>query len=103
MRVTVWNFGLILKSDRLKFSCPEVTAQTNWKKKDSSSFLARTQQMKSHGLFVYHSPPKFLCISIKVFSFAYHAFTCMYLTLVSGSNSQFFADPAIHLCWRNIR
>ncbi len=27
------------------------------KKKDSSSFLATTQSMKSHGLFAYSSPP----------------------------------------------
>ena len=50
-----------------------VIAKPNRKKKDSSFFLARIQPMKSHGLFVYYSPPNFLFLSINEFSFPYHA------------------------------
>lgn len=37
------------------------------KKKDLSSFLVKTQPMKSHGLFV-DCPPSFLFPSVKAFS-----------------------------------
>ena len=43
--------------------------EPNRKKKDFSSFLAKTQPMKSHGLFVYFSASNFLFLSIKAFSF----------------------------------
>ena len=68
MWVTVWNFGLILKSDRLKFSCPEMTAEHNRKKKESSSFMAKTQPMKNHEIC--------LLWAVKVFSFLCCAGTC---------------------------
>ena len=47
-------------------SCPMKTAEPTKKKKDSSSFLARTHSMRIHGLF---SLPNFLFLAIKVFSF----------------------------------
>ena len=47
---------------------PVMTAEPNRKKKDSSSFLARTQPIKSHGRLVNYNSPNFLFLSIKVFS-----------------------------------
>ena len=40
-----------------EFPCPVQLAETNRKKKDSSSFLVRTQPMKSHGHLVYTALP----------------------------------------------
>ena len=72
------------------------------KKKDSFSFLSRTQPMKSHGLFVYYSLPNFLFTSIKVF-FNCLAGTCTRLTMVADPELQFSTDPKqTHLGWRNI-
>ena len=48
-----------------------------------SSFLARTQLMKSHGPNVYSSPPNFLFPSIKEFSFPCCGGNCMWLTVVA--------------------
>ena len=42
-----------------------------------SSFLARSQPVKSHGLFIYHSPPHFHFPSMKAFPFLCHLGTCM--------------------------
>ena len=36
---------------------PEMIREPNGEKKDSSCFLARTQSMESHGLYVFYSPP----------------------------------------------
>ena len=47
--------------------------EPNRKKKDSISFLARTQPMKSHGIFVYQSLPNLLFISVKALSFPCYA------------------------------
>ena len=55
---------------------------------DSSSFLARTQPMKSHGLFVYCSPPCFCFPLLKpVPSFA------QWLAMAGDPKLQSFADP----------
>ena len=61
---------------------PIPVVEPNWKKK-SSSFLARAQPMKGHGLLVYYSPPNFLFLSIKAFSFPCPLGTCMCLTMVA--------------------
>lgn len=53
-----------------ELSCSVKIAEPYRKKKDSSSFLTRTQPTKSHGL-VYYSPPNFLFSSMKVLSFPY--------------------------------
>ena len=53
------NLNLIWKTRRM-------IAEPNRKKKDASFFLARTQPIKSHGLFAYYSPPNFLFPVIKV-------------------------------------
>ena len=44
--------------------CPVIIAETN-REKDSSSFLARTQPMKSHRLFACCSLPNFIFSSKK--------------------------------------
>ena len=48
-------------------SCSETTAEPTGRRK--TPFLTRTQPMKSHGLFVYYSPPNFLFLSVKASSF----------------------------------
>ena len=48
-----------------KLACSAVITESNRKKKDTSSFLAKTQLMKSHGLFVYSRPSSFLFICIE--------------------------------------
>ena len=59
--------------------------------------------MKSHGLFVYHSLPKFLFSCIKVFSFLFCARTCTWPAKVAHHELYFFvAFQETHLCWRNI-
>ena len=64
------NLNLIeLGAQKGELSCPEMIAEPNRKKKDSPSFLVRTQPMKSHGLFVHYCPPNLLFPSIKGFSF----------------------------------
>ena len=45
----------VRRPERGELSHPETITEP--KKKDSSSFLVRTQPIKSHGLFVYSSPP----------------------------------------------
>ena len=81
----------------------EKIAKLKKKRKDSYSFLARTQPMKSHGLFVYHSLPKFLFSCIKVFSFLFCARTCTWPAKVAHHELYFFvAFQETHLCWRNI-
>ena len=42
-----------MRNQKEKLSCPVTIAEFNRKKKDSSSYLARTQSVKSHGVFVY--------------------------------------------------
>ena len=42
-----------MRNQKEKLSCPVTIAEFNRKKKDSSSYLARTQPMKRHGFFVY--------------------------------------------------
>ena len=77
--------------------------EPNKKKKVSSSFLKRTQPMKSHRLFVYYSPLNYLSPSMKVFSFPSFAGICMWFTIVADPKLQFSADSEeTHLCWRNI-
>ena len=49
-----------------KLSHPVIVGEPVWRKKDSSSFLARTQPMKSHRSFVDHSPLNFPFPSMKV-------------------------------------
>jgi len=52
-----------------EFSCLETRAKPKRKKKDSSSFLARTQPLKSHGLYTLYNLPNFVFPSIKCFYF----------------------------------
>ena len=49
--------------------------------------------MKGHGLFVYCSPPNFLFLSIKVFSFLCWVGTCIQLTMIADPELQFSDDP----------
>ena len=42
-----------MRNQKEKLSCPVTIPEFNRKKKDSSSYLARTQPMKRHGFFVY--------------------------------------------------
>lgn len=52
-----------------KLSHPEMIAEPNRKRKDSSFNLAKIQPMESHGLFVDYSPLKLCFFFIKAFSF----------------------------------
>ena len=52
-----------LVGQKRELSHPVTVAKPN-REKDSSSFLARTQPMKIHELFVYYSLPNFLFPSI---------------------------------------
>lgn len=78
------------------------------KKKDSSSFLARAQSLKSHGLYAFYNPPNFVFPSIKCFCFV--LFPHALQTLAYGSlwwqtlncNSLLTPDKPI-FCWGNIR
>ena len=73
------------------------------KRKDSYSFLARNQTMKSHGLFVYYSLPNFLFSCIKIFSFPFCARTCIWPAKVTDHDFHFSAAfQETHLCCRNI-
>lgn len=75
-------------------------AETN-RKKDSSSFLARTQTMKSHKLFIYYGPPNSLFLSIKVFSFSSIGGTCMCLTMAADPEFQFSWNSWQCLCFKS--
>ena len=74
-------------------SCPVTIVEPSRKKKGSSSFMARVEPMKSHGLFIYSSPPNFLFPSMKASFFLCHVGTCTWLTMVADPESQFSADP----------
>ena len=50
--------------------------------------------MKSHGLFVYHSPPSLLFSSIKVFSFLCPAGTCTWLPWLQTPNCSSLLIPS---------
>ena len=60
--------------------------------KEDSSFLAKTQSMKSHGLFVYYIAPNFLFLPIKAFSFLCGVVTCTWLAMVADHKLQFSAN-----------
>ena len=57
-----------LGDQKWELSYPVRIIEHNTKKKDSSSFLARTQPMKSHGFFVYYSHSNLIFLPIKLFS-----------------------------------
>ena len=59
--------------------------------------------MKGHGLIVSYSPPNFLFLSIKAFSFPCYVETSAWLTMVVDLELQFSADPNKPIFnWRNI-
>ena len=62
--------------------------------KDYSSYLAKSQPVKSHGL-VHKSFPNFLFLLIELFSFLWHAETCMWLTMNTDHKLQFSDDPEV--------
>ena len=61
-------------------------AGPNRKKNDSSSFLMKTQPMKSYELFVYYSPPDFLFLAIIIFLFPCCEGTYTWLTMATDPN-----------------
>lgn len=74
------------------------------KKKDSSSFLARAQPLKSHGLHAFYNLPNFVFPCIKCFCFVSScpSDTCIWLTMVADFKLQFSADPEKPIfCWGN--
>ena len=87
----------------------EVTtiAECSRKKKDSSSFLARTQPLKSHGLCFLR--PSQLCfplykVLLLCFVSSCSSDTCVWLTMLADIKLQFSVDPRQTLfCWGNIR
>ena len=70
---------------------PPMTVESNRKRKDSS-FLTRTQPMKSHGLTVYYNPPVFPFSSINECFFSWCVDTCTWLTMIAELEFQSSAD-----------
>ena len=67
-------------------------AQQEGKKKKRSFFFVRGfQTMRSHGLFVYNSPPNFCFPSIKELSFPWYTGTCRWLSKILDLKMQFSA------------
>ena len=72
-----WNLNYLeFPEQKGELSCPVTIVEPNRKKKYTSSFLERTQPMKSHVLFVYYSPPDYLFSSVKEFSFSFYVGIC---------------------------
>ena len=57
-----------------ELSCTGPIAEPNRKKKDF--FPGKNSAKKNHRLLIYYSPPNFLFLSIKTFSFPFYAGTC---------------------------
>ena len=67
--------------------------------KDSSSFLARTQPMRSQGSLFTHALPT---PSIKACCFPCWGAFAQWLLMVVDPEMQFFSDPEeIRFCWGN--
>ena len=85
------SLGSVELGDQKKMlSYPVTIAKPNKKKKDTSSFLAKTHPMKSYGLF-YYGLPNFLFL-YKSILLSLSLGTCTWFTVVADHKLQFSAD-----------